>query len=43
MSATLAAVNDCPLTAFPYPNAYRFHDPAAIRFTVARFIIDMQT
>jgi len=41
MSAYPASVYDRPLPAFSDPDAYRFHNPAAIRFAVARFVVQM--
>lgn len=35
-------MNDGPLAAFPYPDGYRLHDPAAVRFPVARLYVHME-
>jgi len=43
VAADPAPVYDRPFAAFPDPNAYRFHSPAAIRFTIARFVVQMHT
>jgi len=41
MSAYPASVDNRPLPAFSYPDAYRFHNSTAARFAVAWFIVQM--
>ena len=43
MPAPPTAMNDSPLAVLFDPNAYRIHDTAAIRFSVAGLVIEMKT
>jgi len=41
-SAAPAAVNNSPFTVFSHPNAYRLHNPPAVRFPVPGFDVHME-
>jgi hypothetical protein len=42
MSASFAAVYQCPFARFPHPYGNRLHNAAAVRRAVTRLIIQMQ-